>query len=368
MVIKKIKSYLEERRRQKEEERQEEERLENYRESEDMKKAEQIKKEADRLAHLKQYKTAIDEYNKALDIYPFNKEEVAFRKPAEFFFKIYFNVAASYSFLNKFKDAIDYFDKALQIDNMDNENKVKALMSKGNCYYRGKQLLQGGYESAYSIKMESDFEVDDKTLETLRRLDEKENLLKLTHDCFTKAIEADKNNAEAWYKKGHMEFLMGMVKESMLSFDNVLMINKKFENKEGISLFDDIKREKGVEVKYTNMPDSELKFKTKTGHLVRNKEEMMVANLLFENHILFQYDIAVTWADKDNFKANFFLPKLDLYIEHFKYGHIKDYQKLMKWKVKQYEKSRKKLVYTTYEDEKNIEEAMKLKLKPYIVL
>ena len=193
-------------------------------------------------------------------------------------------------------------------------------------------------------------------------------MLKLTHSCFAKAIEIDKGNSEAWYKKGHMEFLMGMVKDAMLSFDSVLMINRKFENKEGISLFDDIQREKGIDIKYANLPDSELKFKTKTGHLVRNKEEMMIANFLFDNHLIFQYNIAVAWADKDNFKANFFLPKLELYLEHFKYGNIKDYQKLMKWKIKQYEKSRKKLVYTTHEDERNIEESLRLRLKPYIVL
>ena len=85
-------------------------------------------------------------------------------------FKIYFNIAASYSFLNKFKDSIDYFDKALQIENVDNENKVRALMGKGNCYYRAKQLLQGGYENAYSIRMESDFEADEKTLDTLKKI------------------------------------------------------------------------------------------------------------------------------------------------------------------------------------------------------
>ena len=40
----------------------------------------------------------------------------------------------------------------------------------------------------------------------------------------------------------------------------------------------------------------------------------------------------------------------------------------MKWKIKQYEKSKKKLVYTVSENEGNIEEVLKIKLKPYIVL
>src|SRR3990167_3004186 len=119
MVIGRIKKALEERRKRIEEELAEQEKLESYRESEDMKKAEQIKKEADRLAHLKQYKHAIDEYNKALEMFPYNEKELMFKKPAEFFFKIYYNIAASYSYMNKIKDSIEYFDKALGIGNVD---------------------------------------------------------------------------------------------------------------------------------------------------------------------------------------------------------------------------------------------------------
>ena len=177
MVIKKIKEALEKRRQRKAEEIIEQNKLESYRENEQLQKAEQIKKEADRLAHLKQYKTAIDEYNKALEIYPFDEKETMFKKPAEFFFKLYYNIAASYSFLNKFDDSIECFDKALEIENIDDENRVKALMSKGNCYYRAKQLVKGDYEGgAYTIRMESDFDVDDKTMELFRKLDEKEGL------------------------------------------------------------------------------------------------------------------------------------------------------------------------------------------------
>ncbi len=367
MVIGLIKKALEERRKRKAQELAEEQKLESYRESEDMKKAEQIKKEADRLAHLKQYKHAIDEYNKALEMFPFNEKELMFKKPAEFFFKIYYNIAASYSYMNKIKDSIEYFDNALKIDNVDNENKVKALMGKGNSYYLGKQILKGDDET-YRTRMESEFDVGEKTIDTLKKMDEKSSLLGLAHECFAKAVEIDRHNADSWYKKGHIEFLMGLVKDAMLSFDNVIMINKSYDNKESIALFDDIKREKGMEVKHSEILDSGLKFKTKTGHLVRDKSEQAIANFLFDNNLIFQYNAAVTWADKDDFKAAFFVPKLDLYLEHFKYDYIKDYQKLMKFKIKQYEKKKKKLVYTDSQDEKSMEEALKIKLKPYIVL
>jgi tetratricopeptide (TPR) repeat protein len=369
MVIKKIKEALEKRRQRKAEEIIEKNKLESYRENEQMQKAEQVKKEADRLAHLKQYKTAIDEYYKALEIYPFNEKDMVFKKPAEFFFKLYYNIAASYSFLNKFDKSIEYFDSALKIENIDDENRIKALMSKGNCYYKAKQLVKGDYEEgAYKIRMESDFDVDEKTIDFFKKIDERKNLLKLAHNCFTKTTELDRHNADAWYKKGHMEFLMSQIKEAMLSFDNVFELQKNYENREGIELFEDIRAEKGIKTKHSRVLETDMRFKTKTGHYVRNKAEKMIANFIYDNNLMFQYNIVVTWADKDDFKASFFIPKLDLYIEHFKFDKIKDYQKLMRWKIKQYEKSKKKLVYTTSKDEANIEEALKIKLKPYIVL
>src|SRR3989338_2814482 len=132
MVIGRIKAALERRKQRKIEEEIEKNRLESYRETE------QIKKEADRLAHLKQYKTAIEEYHKALEAFPFDEKEAKFRKPAEFFFKLFFNIAASHSFMNKFDNAIEFFNQSLKIESMDDENKIKALMSKGSCYYKAK--------------------------------------------------------------------------------------------------------------------------------------------------------------------------------------------------------------------------------------
>lgn len=366
MVIGRIKEALKKMREQKEQQDAEEQKLESYRQSEEMKKAEQIKKEADRLAHLKQYKHAIDEYKKALEAFPYDPKEASFRKPADFFFKLFYNMAASYSYMNLFKDSIQYFDNALNIEGIEAEKKVKALMGKGNSYFLARQLLNLD-ENVYKTQIEQDFEMDEKTTESLKKLDEKKGLLNLAHECFSNAVEADKNHADAWYKKGHMEFLMNQVKDSMLSFDNVLMLDKNFLNREKIELFDDIKREKGLEVKYADF-DSKVRFKAKTGHLVKNNGEMIIANFLFDNGLAFQYDVAVTWAEKDDFHAAFFIPKLDLYLEHFKYDQIKDYQKLMKWKAKQYDKHKKKMVCTNSQDEKHLEEVLKMKLKPYVVL
>ena len=365
MVLKKLKEALEQRRQRKEAEALENDRLESYRESEQMRKAEQIKKEADRLAHLKQYKTAIDEYNKALETFPFDEQEAKYRKPAEFFFKVYFNMGASYLFLNNFDMSIEHFDRALAIDSIDNENKVKALVNKGGCYFKAKKILQGEYDDLYKTNGQASY---DEELGVLKKLDDKEGLLSLAWGCFNKAAELEKSNADVWYRKGQMEFLMGKVKEAMLSFDKVIEIDKSFENKERIGLFDDIRMEHGIKSKHSEAVDEINKFKTKTGHYVKNKAEKTIADFLFENHLIFQYDIAAAWSDKDDFKSLFYVPKLDLYVEHFKLDKVKDYQKLMNWKIRQYEKNRKKLVYTASGDEGNLEESLKIKLKPYIIL
>ena len=374
MVIKHIRKFFENQKRKFEERRKEKDKLDSYRETEEMKKAEEIKREADRLAQLKQYTTAIEEYNKALEFYPYKgNEQAMFKNAAEFLFKCNYNIAACFSYLDNFDEAINYFDKALQIDMADDENKVRALMGKGSTFYRKKLFVEGRYRAgAYRISMDTEWEISDKKVEEYKKEDQKKSYIKLAHECFARAAEFDKSHAEAWYSKGHMEVLMNKIKDAVQSFDNVINLNKNYENKEYISLFDEIKRERGISIKAAEIMErgenAEPSFKTKTGHLVRTRAEMMIANFLFDNNLLFQYNAVATWADKDDFRASFYIPKLDLYIDHHPYDYIKEYQKVMKAKIKQYEKHKKKQIYISSEDEKNIEDAMKLKLKPYVML
>ena len=82
--------------------------------------------------------------------------------------------------------------------------------------------------------METEFDADKDTINTFKKLDEKENLIILAHECFTKTTEIERNNADSWYKKGHMEFLSGQIKEAMLSFDRVFELQKNYNNSEGI--------------------------------------------------------------------------------------------------------------------------------------
>ena len=374
MVIHHIRRFFESQKKKFAERKKEKEKVESFKETEEMRRAEELKREADRLAQLKQYQTAIEEYNKALEFYPYKGNEPdLFKNAAEFLFKCNYNMAACYSYLDNFDDAINYFDKSLQIEAAEDENKVRALMGKGSTFYRKKLFVEGRYRAgAYRISMDTEWEVTDKKLEEYKKEDQKKNFIKQAHDCFSQAAELDRNMTDAWYSKGHMEVLTGKIKEAVQSFDNVINLNKNYENKEAISLFDEIKREKGIQVKASEimerMESGEPSFRTKTGHLVRTRAEMEIANFLFDNSLLFQYNAVATWADKDDFRASFYIPKFDLYIDHHPYDYLKEYQKTMKTKIKQYEKHKKKHVYITSEDEKNIEEVIKLKMKPYAIL
>lgn len=374
MVIGTIKRFIANQKKKLQERRREKDRTESFRETEEMRKAEEIKREADRLAQLKQYTTAIEEYNKALEFYPYKgNEQDLFKNAAEFLFKCNYNIAACYSYLDTFDEAINFFNKALQIEMAEDENKVRALMGKGNTYYRKKLFVEGRYRAgAYRVAMDTDWEISDKKIEEYKKEDQKKGYIKMAHECFALAAELDRNHIEAWYNKGHMEMLMNKIKEAVQSFDNVINLNKNYENKEAITLFDEIKRERGISIKASEIMErseyAEPTFRTKTGHLVKTRAEVEIANFLFDNNLLFQYNTVATWADKDDFRASFYIPKLDLYIDHHPYDYLKEYQKVMKAKIKQYEKHKKKHLYITSEDEKNIEEAIKLKLKPYIIL
>ncbi len=375
MVVKTVIAFIEKQKnyfKLRDKERKQEE---NFRQTEDMRAAEEIKKEADRLAQLKQYKTSIEEYHKALSTYPLKgQEEDLYTNAAEFLFKVNYNIAACHSYLNQFDDSIAYFNTALKLNNVDEENKVKAFMGLGMTHVRKKllvdgKLFDGPHISEGEIHLEK---IDEKKIDEYRKEDAKYGLLKLAHECFLTAAQCDKNNIDAWYNKGHMEFLLGKVKDAVQSFDTVLNLNKNYQNKENIRLFDEIKLERGIAIPASEISlresRSETLFRTKTGHLVKNRAELAIANFLYENGLMFEYNNVATWADKDDFRPSFYIPKLDVYVEHFGLEHIKEYEKIMKAKIKQYDKHKKKSIHLTTKDEQNIQEVLKLKLKPYIVL
>src|SRR3989344_9665645 len=158
MVISRIKRFFETQKKRIAERRSEKEKLESFKETEEMRRAEEMKRDADRLAQLKQYRTAIEEYSKALELYPYKGNEPdMFKNAAEFLFKCNYNIAACYSYMDEFDNAINYFNNALGVGMTEEENKVRALMGKGSTFYRKKSLIEGRYKAgAYRISMDTD--------------------------------------------------------------------------------------------------------------------------------------------------------------------------------------------------------------------
>ena len=218
MVIDTINKFLEERRKKKAEELAETSKLESYRETEEIRKAEQTKKEADRLVHLKQYRAAIKEYHNALELYPFKPGEELHQRATDFLLMANYNLGAAHMFLQEFKDAFTFFDKALSLEKAHTDMKVLCLVAKGSCYFKAKKFLEHvPKRHSKEITLDSSFDKDEKIIEQIRRIDEKEDLLRKAHQCYSQAADLSHDNADIWYEKGHMEFLLGMVKEAIFS-------------------------------------------------------------------------------------------------------------------------------------------------------
>jgi len=352
MVIKMLKSALDNQKRKWKESQLEKEKVKQYQENEQIQAAEQIRRDAKRLAVLKQYETAIAEFGKALELYPVDdpsknntQEDIMMKDVNLFYFKCYYNMALCYSYRTDTDQAINFFERALNL-NVDETSKIMALLGKGTELSKKRNiLLEKGDTLAKAHK----------------------TLLSDAYTCFSEIVNMDKNNIDAWYQKGYHEYLMGEVRESVKSFDEVLRLNKRYENKANIPLFDSMKREKGIKVKATyDQEPSEAFFKTKSGHQVRNRAEMMIANFLFDNNLLFQYETFAPWADAADFRPSFYLPKFDLYIEHYGYDTMKGYKKMMQQHIKEFERKKKRLVYTVSADERQMEDALRSRLKPYL--
>ncbi len=104
------------------------------------------------------------------------------------------------------------------------------------------------------------------------------------------------------------------------------------------------------------------KYKTFNNLTVKSISERNIANFLFRHNIEFEYEPSVDWVDKykdANYNPDFYLPKYDIYIEHW--GLSKDnkvpdwfegdnptekYLRIKDWKLNQFNRHNKELVET----------------------
>ena len=134
----------------------------------------------------------------------------------------------------------------------------------------------------------------------------------------------------------------------------------KYRNK---SLLIRITKCKNVEL----LDDSyEGAYKCKDGHIVKSKSERDIDNYFFDHDIAHAYEKPLH-IDGETIHPDFYLPKLNVYLEHWGYGKSnKEYQEMKNFKIPLYENAGITLI-CTYEssDAKDIESALDKKLSTY---
>ena len=138
----------------------------------------------------------------------------------------------------------------------------------------------------------------------------------------------------------------------------------KYKNK---SIF--LKVENSSKITYFDEADkyeSSITYTCKDGHKVRSKAEREIDNYLYEHNIRHAYEKTYPIDNNPNndLHPDFYLPDLDVYIEHWGYKD-KKYEEEKNYKLKIYQKDKINLIETTEEDMKDIETNLTRKLKFY---
>ena len=99
-------------------------------------------------------------------------------------------------------------------------------------------------------------------------------------------------------------------------------------------------------------------YKCKDGHMVRSKSEMAIDNFLFDHKVRHVYEKDLT-VNGITIHPDFYLPDLDVYIEHLGYKGYKKYDDQTEFKKALYDK---KVIYTKEDDIPKLEEVLIQKL------
>ncbi len=118
------------------------------------------------------------------------------------------------------------------------------------------------------------------------------------------------------------------------------------------------------------------------GNLVKSFEELKISNYLFKNGIRFEYEreypYPVSAPGRNVYRPDYYLPDLDVYIEHFginEYGETRPgidtdkYNKDKEWKIKVHQECGTKLIQTfSYQSKQGLENILERELKEHCKL
>lgn len=133
-------------------------------------------------------------------------------------------------------------------------------------------------------------------------------------------------------------------------------------------------RNKSVILKITNCFDVEIlesgyenKITCDDGHPVKSQQEAMIDNYLFGKGIKHVYEkpFPIDEKPEHDLHPDFYLPELDIYIEHFGITGNKRYEETKEYKLPLYKKAGITLICTTGKDINNLSANLERKLKFY---
>lgn len=131
-------------------------------------------------------------------------------------------------------------------------------------------------------------------------------------------------------------------------------------------------KNKNIYLKITNCNKIELinsdynsPFMCEDGHMVKSQQEALIDNYLFNHKIRHIYEKAFPIDNNEDhdLHPDFYLPDLDIYIEHFGIKNDPKYEEAKNYKIPFYEEAKITLICTNSEDIPNISANLERKLK-----
>lgn len=131
-------------------------------------------------------------------------------------------------------------------------------------------------------------------------------------------------------------------------------------------------RNKSVILKITNCSEVEIldsgyesKITCDDGHPVKSQQEAMIDNYLFGHNIrhIYEKPFPIDGNPEHDLHPDFYLPELDIYIEHFGITGNKNYEETKEYKLPLYRKAGITLICTTGKDISNLSANLERKLK-----
>lgn len=100
---------------------------------------------------------------------------------------------------------------------------------------------------------------------------------------------------------------------------------------------------------------------TLSGLKVRSRSEKRIADFLYKQGIVFEYEKELIFNDR-KYIPDFYLPEMNLYIEFFGWCHIPSYQNKVEEKMKVYKENDIDCIYLFHKGSKNLEEILEKEL------